>query len=85
MATDTDQIAKALAVEHQGWLQHPMTVQMLKVLDQHEKRLVSLLVLDLSPTEPNKAHHHGVEIKAARDVRDLLTKTELFVARAQQR
>lgn len=76
---------QGLSNEHQVWLRQPATQLLLKALSNYEKRLVDCLVKDLDPTEPSKAHHHGVEIKTTKDIVELITNTETFVARSTQR
>lgn len=71
--------------DHQIWLRLPTTQLFLRAIDGLEKRVVTMLVADLNPKEPNIAHQHGTMIKSIREVKKIVEDAETFIARATQR
>jgi hypothetical protein len=76
---------RRLVVEHQAWIQHPTTQLLLAAFDNQEKSIVNCLVKDIHPDKKDAAYQHGIELKALREFRRVITDGELFVARATQR
>lgn len=79
-----EQQKQSLYNEHEIWLKHPITTQFLRALDSYEKATVNALVQDLSPSNQSAVYHHGNTLKAARDIRKIVTDPLIFVARSTQ-
>lgn len=75
----TEQNEQNLKNEHEIWLKHPITTQLLKAIDTYEKSTVNALVRDLSPTNTLATYHHGCCLRACKDIRNIITDPEKFV------
>ena len=73
-----------LTMEHQSWLKHPVTIQMLRNLDKNREAFVNVMISNVGIGEDAFFHRHTMAIKTINGVKSWITKTEQFVTLSEQ-
>lgn len=69
-----------LAVQHQEWLKHPVTIQLVRNITKHKQHLVTKLSSSAgNTTEDAWFHRTAMAIKTTQVIHDFTVKTEQFV------
>lgn len=70
----------ALEIQHQEWLNHPTTRQMLHIMEKYKDSLVNALSKTAGNTESDAYFHRvSMSIKTLDTVKSWITNTEQFV------
>lgn len=74
-----------IAQLHTEWLQHPVTQEVLKIIDRHENRITESLTGNaMSEDNNNLIRGLGVQIKTIRAIKLLIFNTEKFVEKIEE-
>jgi hypothetical protein len=71
----------ALSIQHNEWLKHPVTRQMLQIMDKQRDNIVTWMttVNTTEPAETFKVMSYG--LKTLYTTRNFITNTEIFIKR----
>lgn len=69
-----------LSAQHEAWLNHPCTIQMIKNFESYKRHLTKKLSASAGSTTPDSWFHHtAIMIKTTDYIKEITTKTEQFV------
>ena len=73
-----------LSAEHETWLKHPVTVQMIKLLDKQFANHADSIAAGAFVTEDSNKVKKAVALNTVKSIRSYITNTNKFVELSKQ-